>query len=105
MNVWREDLEDLQAQFTDFRVYEKEDVQAGLLFLFHLVDFLDECGYEYRGHNIKYMGWQTLLVVKATLEGTPLVAFVNERSTTRCMRIFCRKLVEKRVTWQEDRFA
>jgi hypothetical protein len=98
-------LDSLAEQITDYRLYEKQDVASVLLFGFHAVDFLHMHGYEYRGHNIKDMGWCFLLVVKATLEDTPLVAFINERTPAHCMRVFIRRLEEKRVKWQEDKFA
>jgi len=106
MTVWAENLSVLCDQVTDIREFErKEDVRAMFLFALFMVNFLGSKGYEYRGHNIKYLGWQSLLVVKASAGDTPLVAFVNERTPISCMRVFCRKFEEDRVSWQADKFA
>jgi hypothetical protein len=58
---------------------------------------LQGCSFSQRGHLV-------LLVVKATHEETPYVAYVTEQSTTRCIRIFSRLWLEGRVKWHPDKF-
>ena len=55
------------------------------------------CSFSQRGHMV-------LLVVKATHEDTPYVAFVTEQTTTRCMRVFARQWLEGRVKWHNDKY-
>jgi len=70
-----------------------------------LVNLLQASGVFYRGESIKNQGWATLLVVKGAVDGTPVVAFVTERTPTDCMRVFLRQVDERRVEWKEDKFA
>ncbi|MCK4626720.1 MAG: hypothetical protein KAV00_15510 [Phycisphaerae bacterium] len=103
--VWEDNLGVLLAQVTDHRLYEEQDVKAGLLFVFHPEDLLSKFGCEYKGHNVASLGWCYRLIIKVVMDGIPLVAFINEGTPTRCMRVFVRKLEEGRVTWQKDKYA
>jgi hypothetical protein len=58
---------------------------------------LQGCSFSQRGNLV-------LLVVKATHEETPYVAYVTEQNTTRCMRVFSRQWLEGRVKWHADKF-
>jgi len=70
-----------------------------------MVNVLEEQGLFYRGASIRYQGWSTLLVVKVARGNTPLIAFITERNTTDCMRVFKRLLDENRAEWREDKFG
>jgi len=105
MSAWRENLGSLTGQVKDHRIYEKQDVDSVLLFCFHLEDLMSNCGAELRGWNVASLGWCYRLIVKATIDDTPLVAFISERTTSHCMRVFLRQMEEKRVKWSLDRFA
>lgn len=58
---------------------------------------IDGCTFSQRGPN-------TLLVLKATHEETPLVAFVTERTHTGCVVTCCRMWLEQRLKWHADKF-
>lgn len=58
---------------------------------------LQGCSFSQRGNLV-------LLVVKATHEDTPYVAYVTEQNTTRCVRVFARQWLEGRVKWHTDKF-
>lgn len=105
LSVWRKNYESLCSQVSDYRVYDKQDVASILLFGFHIVDFLHNHGIEYRGHNLKNMGWATMLVLKVTIGETQLVGFVTEQNPAHCMRIAVRKIEENRMEWTTDKFA
>ena len=57
-----------------------------------------------QGCSFSQRGNQVLLVVKSAHEGTPYVAYVTERTTTRCIRIFARQWLEGRVKWHKDKY-
>jgi hypothetical protein len=61
-------------------------------------------GWSFDGCSFSQRGTMVLLVVKATHEGTPYVAFTTERTTTGCVRSFCRRWIEDRVEWHPDKF-
>lgn len=61
-------------------------------------------GWSYNGCSFSQRGPRVLLVVKATHEDTPYVAFVTEQTTTRCVRVFCRLHLEERLEWRPDKF-
>lgn len=103
--AWEDNLGAFMAQVTDHRLYEEQDVAGALLFAFHPEDLLSKYGGVYKGHNVACLGWCYRVVIKAVFDGIPLVAFINERTTTRCMRIFVRQLEERRVAWQPDKYA
>jgi hypothetical protein len=82
-----------------------EDLLVEHLFCTYIVNLLEDAGFEWRGQSLRDQGWCVLLVMKVTRSGVPLVAFVSERNTTGCMRVFLRKLEEGAVNWQKDKFA
>jgi len=61
-------------------------------------------GWSLDGCSLSQRGPRTLLVVKATHEGTPYVAFTTEATTTGCVRSFCRRWLEERVEWRKDKY-
>jgi len=69
------------------------------------VNFLEAEGLAWRGESFKNNGWSVLLVMKVTRDKIPLVAFVTERSTRGCMRVFLRKLLDHTLNWVPDKFA
>jgi hypothetical protein len=84
---------------------ERQAVHGAIRYMLHIVDFLADAGLDYRGQSVKYMGWASLLVVKAAREGIPLVAFTTERDPPTCMWSFVERLRDGRVTWEKDKFA
>lgn len=83
----------------------RQDVDVWAWWHLRLVNCLEELNTQYRGETVKVQAWATLLVVKGTVSGVPVVAFVTERDTTHCMRIFRRMVEERRVDWKEDKFG
>jgi hypothetical protein len=93
------------AKLPDDGPITQKEVRVWAKWHTQLVNLLESIGYYYRGESFKDQGWSTLLVLKVAREGTPLVAFVTERTPTDCMRV-CLDLIEGgRVGWREDRFS
>lgn len=61
-------------------------------------------GWSFDGCSFSQRGQMVLLVVKATHEDTPYVAFTTERTTTGCVVSFCRRWLEERVEWHKDKY-
>jgi len=61
-------------------------------------------GWSFDGCSFSQRGPHVLLVMKATHEGTPYVAFTTEATTTGCVVSFCRRWLEGRVEWREDKY-
>ena len=83
----------------------REEVEVWARWHLLLVNCFEQRDWIYRGESFKDQGWAMLLVVKGAHEGTPLVAFVTEKTPTDCMRVFLRMMDEGRVEWREDKFA
>lgn len=73
-------------------------------FFERLLRIEDQNGWSIDGCSFSQRGLNTLLVVKATREGTPLVAFVTEKTHTGCVVAFSRLWLSERVTWHPDKF-
>lgn len=101
---WESVLEELE-RLPESGPVTREDVIVWARWHMMLVNCFEEVGWVYRGESFKDQGWATLLVVKGAHEGTPLVAFVTERTPTDCMKVFLRQMDEGRVEWREDKFA
>lgn len=71
----------------------------------YLVNFLERERLQWRGTSFKNNGWSVLMVMKVARDKVPLVAFITERSTRGCMRVFLRRLNEHAVNWVPDKFA
>lgn len=65
-----------------------------------------ECqnGWTIEGCSFSQRGANTLLVVKATHEETPLVAYCTEKTPTGCVVAFSRAYIMDRVRWHADKF-
>lgn len=57
------------------------------------------CGFQSRQQH-----GQTLLTVKVSEEGIPLVAFVTAENTTACMSRFLDLLENERINWTRDKY-
>lgn len=83
----------------------KEDVEVWAWWFLRMVNQLEAAEWSYRGASIRVEEWMTLLVVRAEREGTRYVVFVNERTTTHCMRSFRKMFDEGRLMWRKDKFS
>lgn len=61
-------------------------------------------GWSFDGCSFSQRGLNVMLVMKATHEDTPYVAFITEQTTTGCVRTFCRLWLEERVEWYPDKY-
>lgn len=84
---------------------DRDDVKVWHDYVYYLANLLEPHGMVWRGESVKNLGWAVMLVVKVARDGVPLVAFVTERGTTDCMRVFLRQLSQGHVNWVPDKFA
>lgn len=90
--------------WTDQRLVRQEDLYAMAMFTLYLVNLSDEDGWQYDGHSHKVALPLGCLVVKATMEGIPVVVFTSGRTAIACIRIFIRKLEQGLLEWVPDKF-
>jgi hypothetical protein len=83
---------------------QQRDILAWLYFASRVIHSNVKPGWSFDGCSFSQRGRMVLLVVKATHEDTPYVAFTTEQTTTRCVVTFCRRWLEDRVDWHADRF-
>jgi len=104
----KSDLERLKKWDWD-KVSESPEWRAEQLAFHYFFNVLmcttDQNGWTMTGCHFSQRGLNTLLVVKAEHEGTPLVAFQTEQFPTGCVRSFCRRYLDQRVEWRKDKFA
>ncbi len=99
--VARQELERLEG------CVELEPEMVWILYRFfcRVVNILDEKGVGYRGHSLRESDYLNLLVVKATVEGEPVVCFINAGTSLNCLKIFLLKFEEDRLEWRHDKYA
>lgn len=90
--------------WTDHRMVSQEDLWAMAMFNLYLVNLASEDGWEYYGHSFKNSAPLAILVVKATMDGLPVVVFTSGRDPMGCIRIFIRKLEQGLLEWSADKF-
>lgn len=64
-----------------------------------------KCGAELVGYSVRHKEDEWLLVSRAILDGTQVVAFMSGSTTTSCMRKMLRRLEEGTVKFYPDKFA
>jgi len=84
---------------------EERDVLAIRYFLTRLLFTQVNPEWSIQGCSFSQRGANVLLVVKGTHEDTQYVAYVTERNTISCVRIFARQWLEGRVKWHKDKYA
>jgi hypothetical protein len=98
----------LLSQFDLASELEEPETRRDLLSMYYFVTRLlftpVDPEWTFQGCSFSQRGHMVLLVVKATHEDTPYVAFVTEQNTTRCMRVFARQWLEQRVSWHKDKY-
>lgn len=71
----------------------------------YVVNLLEDQGLDWRGYSYRNRVPLGLLVVKATVDSTPVVAFISARSLTDAFRIFFRQLADRLVQWIPDKYG
>lgn len=92
------------AAWSDHRFVSREDLWAMAMFNLYLVNLSEGDGWQYDGHSFKNSLPLGILVVKATLDGIPVVVFTSGRTPMGCVRIFIRKLEQGLLEWVPDRY-
>lgn len=90
--------------WTDQRFATREDLFCMAMFHLYIVNLLEAYGWSYRGHSYRYRLPLGNLVVKATINGVPMVVFTTGATTISCIRIFFRKMEEDRLMWVKDKY-
>ena len=90
--------------WTDERFVSRDQIRDLAMFNLYLVNLAEADGWDYYGHSWKQGRVMGCLVVKATVEGAPYVAFTSARNITNGIGIFLRKMRGDAVEWVPDRF-
>lgn len=91
------------------RVAAKDDRTLGdledlLLWGFYGTDVFSQFGMGLSGYVIRQRRESTVLTVKATESGVPLVAFVTSGSTMGCIEQMYDLLFAGKLKWQKDKY-
>ena len=98
-------FEQILEKWTDVRFLSREDLRTFYMYDMYLVNLMDDEGLVWRGHTYKNGSPLGLLVVKAVIDNSAVVCFINGKGPLTCKRIFLRRLAEGTVEWREDRFG
>lgn len=82
----------------------ERDALALVYFHSHLLFSQVNPEWSIQGCSFSQRGNMAMLVVKGMHEDTPYVAYVTDKTTTLCVRIFARQWLEGRVKWHKDKF-
>lgn len=107
MNLSQDHIYEVQAameQWTDARVIDSVDLENLLLFLLYVPKTLSQFGWRFHGFSTRQRNGQTLLTLKASENGTPLVVFLTANDTIGCMHRFLDLLESDRLNWVKDRY-
>ena len=88
----------------DERHLSRSHLWALWVFTAYLDNVSESQGWRYDGHSWKNSSPMGTLVVKATVEGDPVVCFTSARSNLSAINIFVRKLDEDSVMWVKDKY-
>lgn len=92
------------ADFKDTRVYAEKHLRSTVFFLDYLMMNATQSELDFTGCNIRPVWKGFRMTVKVVRDGTPLVAFVTERTPMGCMLTFCRMWFGERVKWVDDKY-
>ena len=84
--------------------WQREHLAMHLMFE-SILNVEDVDGWSVHSLSLREKGLFFNLVVKATHDGIPLVAFVTDKRPTGCIVVFGRLWLEGRVKWYPDKFA
>ena len=91
--------------WTDNRFISRDELRTVAMFTMYLVNLADHDGWSLRGYSWKQSEYLGCLVVKATVDGVPSVAFTNAKTAVSSMRIFLRKMEGEFLEWVPDRYG
>lgn len=92
------------ASWTDERFVSRDDLEALSMFSVYLVNLAEEDGWQYDGHSYAVRLPLSCLVIKATMDGSPVVCFNSGRTFGNCVRIFLRRIDSNLVEWRPDKY-
>lgn len=90
--------------WTDERHLSRSHLWDLWVFYGYLENVAGGQGWRYDGHSWKASAPLGTLVVKATLDGVPVVCFTSARTLLNAISILVRKLGEDGVNWVKDKF-
>lgn len=93
---------DLRSKLDDPQ--ELRDQTAWWYFSSIMIHTAVKSGWGFDGCSFSQRGPRCLLVMKATHDELPYVAFVTEQNPTACVVTFCRMWLEERVPWHKDKY-
>lgn len=99
-----ERFEEALEEWTDERFVSRDDIRSLAMFSLYLVNLAEHEGWAYYGHSYKVGQPMGVLVVKATIDKTPVVCFNSGSTLCACVRIFLRKLEGGMVEWRHDQY-
>lgn len=109
MKQWKaikKDVDDIVLRYRN--VFSEDGLVEGvyaLLWETRAWAYFVKCGAELIGYSVRHKDDEWLLVSKATLDGTQVVAFMSGATTTSCMRKMLHRLEEGNVRFYPDKFA
>lgn len=92
-------------EWADSRFLSRDQVETLAMFVMYLVNLAEHDGWTLRGYSWKEADYLGCLVVKATRDGVPLVAFTSAKTAINGMRIFLKKLEGDFVEWTKDKYG
>lgn len=81
------------------------ELRALVWFFIYGENVLSQIGGTWRGCSFRQNETTCLLVVKATIDDLPQVAFITARTPTDCVVTFCKQWHADRVKWNNDKYA
>lgn len=90
--------------WTDERHLSRSHLWALWVFTLYLENVFEGEGWGYNGHSWKASNVIGVLVVKATVDGLPVVCFTSAKTFMNAISIFVRKLSEDGVMWVKDKY-
>lgn len=90
--------------WTDERFVSREEIRCLSMFSMYLVNLADLGGWQYDGHSFKRSIPLGCLVIKGTIDDTPVVCFISGRTFANCVKILMRRIESDTVEWRPDKF-
>lgn len=107
MNIPEQCLYPVQAameQWTDKRIIDDKCLENLLLFLLYGQTVFSQNGLRLHGFSSRQKGDQTILTVKVSQDGVPLVAFITGSTTIGCIERLLDLFEDDRLTWRKDKY-
>lgn len=101
VKVFEQSLE----SWTDSRFITKDELRTVAMFTMYLVNLAEGDGWSLRGYSWKESEYLGCLVVKATIDDLPRVAFTSAKTPVNGMRVFLRKMEGGFLEWVHDKYG